>query len=94
MPSKYVAKNPRPPVDIEERARLAVKNASDRREALRRCHMANMHMLLKRVTHREAIEALCSYFALDELEMVITDIQAKRRKAVALAAKNRSRQAS
>lgn len=98
MPSKYVAKNPRAPkVDMADTAllaRRAMAAASEIRAARYRLQLAALKRVLKGMSQHQTIEAICYYLQIDELDQIVFDLKAKQRRADALAAKNRHRQAS
>lgn len=98
MPSKYVAVNPRAPkvdmTDVALLARRAREKGAEIREARFRCVTSGIKRELRHLRHYEIVDVLCHYMQLDELESILVDIKAKRKRADALAQKNRHRQAS
>jgi hypothetical protein len=98
VPSEYKAKKPRGSkfknTPVEDRARAAIARASEIRAARFRCATAGVKLELRHTPQNHIVEILCGYMQIDEIEMILADLKAKRKHAHALAAENRHRQAS
>lgn len=88
MPRKANDKVTEMDVLVAVRAKAAMQRGRDERERRFQVALAKIHRVLRHTPQRTAVEIMCRYMALDELEGVALDLEAKKRRANGVATKD------